>query len=535
MPILASILTALLLWLAFPRYSYDFFAWIALAPLLFVITSGISLRKAFLLGWLAGLIFTFLAESWIAHSMTHYGGFLTIVAYGVALLFAAILAIFPGLFAMLTAWFSTRFGLWTVALTPALWVATEWLRPMITGVTWNALGVSQYEHFSIARLSRFGGVYLISWQIVCASALCVLFAKVRVGGAARVIAAVVIMLVAPFLLPERDSEGVMPVMVAAVQPNISLASAVTPDYFERNLENVLTLSRRAIADAQDRKLDLIVWAESPLALPLESDAAVRGRVEAHARESGCYIIANTISHDGEKYFNSVNIIPPDYKLHRAVPLRRYDKIRLVPFGEYVPMRPLLGRFVPAIVGEFSAGRDAVVNTLRLESKREGIALGDVAEYQIQRETRFVRTGAFICYEAAYPNLVREFVRNGATLLINVSDDAWFGETSGPQQHLAHAVMRAVENDRDIVRATNTGITALVTSEGRVVEQLPGFVEGSKVWNAQTKNSKTYYTQYGDLFALACGLLSVIGIVVRYTSFAEWFQRYRLKAVQRTQR
>ncbi len=518
MPILASILTALLLWLSFPRYSYDFFAWIALAPLLLMISSGISLRKAFLLGWLTGLIFTFLAESWIAHSMTQYGGFLTIAAYGVALLFAAILAIFPGLFAMLTAWFSTRFGLWTLALTPALWVATEWLRPIITGVTWNALGVSQYEHLSIARLSRFGGVYLISWQIVCASALCVLFARVRVTGSARVIAAVAIMLFAPFLLPDGDSEGVMPVTVAAVQPNISIASAGARDQFERNLENVFSLSRRAVAESQDRKPDLIVWAESPLALSLESDAAVRGRVEALARESGSYIIANTISRDGDRYFNSVNIIPPDYQTHQAAALRRYDKIRLVPFGEYVPMRPILGRFVPAIVGEFSAGRDAVVNALRLESKREGIALGDVAEYQIQRETRFVRTGAFICYEAAYPNLVRQFVKNGATLLVNVSDDAWFGETSGPEQHLAHAVMRAIENDRDIVRATNTGITALVTSEGRVIDQLPRFVDGSKVWNAQTRNSKTYYTQYGDLFAMACALLSVIGIVVRLTSF-----------------
>ncbi len=518
MPILASVLTGLLLWLAFPRYSFDFFAWIALAPLLLVITSGISLRKAFFLGWLAGLIFTFLAESWIAHSMTQYGGFLTIVAYGVALLFAAILALFPGLFSMLTAWLSSRFGLWTLALTPALWVATEWLRPLVTGVTWNALGVSQYEHLSIARLSQFGGVYLISWQIVCVSALCVLFARIRVPGVARVIAALAIMLLAPLLLPRIDSEGSVPVNVAAVQPDISITSAGARDQFERNLDKVLALSRRAIAESKDRKPELIIWAESPLSLALENDPTVRSSVEALARESGCYVIANTISRDGERYFNSVNIIPPSYERHQTVPLRRYDKIRLVPFGEYVPMRPILGRFVPAIVGEFSPGRDAVVNALRLESKREGIALGDVAEYQIQRETRFVRTGAFICYEAAYPNLVRQFVRNGATLLVNVSDDAWFGDTSGPEQHLAHAVMRAIENDRDIVRATNTGITALVTSDGRVIDQLPRFVEGSKVWSAQTRNSKTFYTRHGDLFAIGCALLSGIGILVRCTAF-----------------
>jgi len=516
MHFVAAIVSGLLLWLAFPAFSFEFLAWIGLAPLIYAATTGISLRKAFLLGWITGIIFTFLAESWIAHSMTHFGGFLTIVAYAIALLFAAILALFPALFAMLLAFAWSRPGSWGLAAVPPLWVATEWLRPLVTGVTWNALGVSQYEHYSIARFSQFGGVYAISWQIACVSALAVLLTRIRSKGARSATAAVTIMLVAPFLFTHPAAENVAEVNVAVVQPNISIEGFGSPDRFRQNFEKVLDLTRSAIRNAPPNvRPELIVWAESPLSLPIDSDSGVRAAVEAIAKETRCHIIANTISRNGEQYFNSVDTIPPDAERYRNSPLRRYDKIRLVPFGEYVPFRAILGRFVPTIVGDFSSGRDAVVNPLRMEITREGIALGDVSEYQIQRETKYVRTGAFICYEAAYPNLVRQFVKNGATLLINVSDDAWFGNTSGPKQHLAHACMRAIENDRDIVRVTNSGISALVTSEGRILDPLPQFIEGSKVWSARTRNTRTFYSQHGDVFAIGCAVLAAAWIAAAF--------------------
>lgn len=514
MQFIAAIVSGLALWLAFPGFSVELLAWVALAPLIYALTSGIGLRKAFLLGWITGIVFTFLAESWIAHSMTHFGGFLTIVAYAIALLFAAILAIFPALFAVLLAFIYSRFGLWALAAAPAIWVATEWLRPIVTGVTWNALGVSQYEHYSIARLSQFGGAYIISWQIISLSALVVLLARVGSKSARSVVAALTIMLVAPFLFSQDRAENVAEVRVAVVQPNISIEGFGSPDRFRQNFDEVLELTRKAVREAPpNAKPELIVWAESPLSLPLDTDAGVREAVEALAKETGCHIIANTISRSGEEYFNSVNTIAPDPERYKTSPLRRYDKIRLVPFGEYVPFRAVLGRFVPTIVGDFSAGQEATVNSLRMESTREGVALGEVSEYQIQRETKYVRTGAFICYEAAYPNLVRQFVKNGATLLVNVSDDAWFGNTSGPKQHLAHACMRAIENDRDIVRVTNSGISAMVTSEGRILDPLPQFIEASKVWSARTRNTRTFYSRHGDVFAMVCAALAAISLGV----------------------
>jgi apolipoprotein N-acyltransferase len=191
---------------------------------------------------------------------------------------------------------------------------------------------------------------------------------------------------------------------------------------------------------------------------------------------------------------------------------------LVPFGEYVPWRPLLGRFVPVIVGDFTPGTEAVVNQLRMQTQRSAI-LSDSSPIEqnmpgaIERTTNYVRVGSFICYEAAYPDLVRRFVQNGATLLVNVSNDAWFGNTAGARQHLAHAQLRAIENDRDLVRVTNSGISALITSEGKIVDQLPSFAAGSHVWDAQSRRRMTFYTRYGEWFAVGCVIFCLIALAL----------------------
>ena len=192
-------------------------------------------------------------------------------------------------------------------------------------------------------------------------------------------------------------------------------------------------------------------------------------------------------------------------------LQRYDKMRLVPFGEYVPWRAGLGRFVPVITGDFTPGTQAVVNALRLSTQRAAITSSETGDATpaIERTTSYVRTGAFICYEAAYPDLVRRFVQNGATLLVNVSEDGWFGPTAGARQHLAHAQMRAIENDRDLVRVTNTGISALLTADGQVVDPLPQFAEGTQRWQTRARSGLTFYTRHGDWFAIGAALAALI--------------------------
>lgn len=523
---IVAVVSALLLILSFPPFEMSFLAWVALAPLLKVIAGGVTTRRALWLGWLVGFEFTFFAENWIAHSMTHFGQMFTVIAYVVTMLFAAILAIFPAIFAAAMAKLTRRFGWRAIALAPVVWVATEWLRPIVTGVTWNALGVSQAQHFRIASLSRLGGVYLVSAEIVAVSALLVLALKFRERPAAR--AAILLFLLAAifFMLPPQLRRPEQPdgatVTIVGVQPNLPPDSTVTA----RELDNVVRLTKEAISRAPDKRADIVIWAESPLALFYENDSAVREKMDALARETGSYLIVSTATVEGQgdfkRYFNSVHTISPHPDSQSGAepkPLRRYDKIRLVPFGEFVPWRPVLGRFVPAIVGDFTPGNEAVVNLLRLNAERAVILTGEGSSPSpaIERTTNYVRVGAFICYEAAYPNLVRRFAQNGATLLVNVSNDAWFGNTAGARQHLMHATMRAIENDRDLLRVTNSGISALVTADGREVDPLPMFTPGAQVWQARARTARTFYTRRGDYFAVVCAILTAAVLAASFTN------------------
>jgi apolipoprotein N-acyltransferase len=519
-----ALATALLLIFSFPNFGLAFLAWVSLAPLLLVIARGVTIRRALWLGWLTGIVFTFFAENWIAHSMVYFGDMLTVIAYAVALLFAAILAIFPAIFAGAMSILANRFGWWSMALAPIVWVATEWLRPAVTGVTWNALGVSQALHFPIAKLARFGGVYLISAEIVTVSALIVLMLKVKERNVARAAAVLLTVAALMFALPGTDAENrSMPgatVNVLGVQPNLRPNSSDTTEAFDSNLEASIKLTRAGLDRAPGKTAGIVVWAEAPLALFYENDPRLRNRLDNLARETGSYLILNTVAREGETYFNSVNIVSPESGTQNRIQsegLKRYDKIVLVPFGEYVPWRSVLGRFVPAIVGDFARGREAVVNTLKLQTTRRGLISDNGASPHeaIERTTNYVRVGAFICYEAAYPGIIRQFVRNGATLLVNVSNDAWFGNTAGARQHLWHAMMRAIETDRDLVRVTNTGISALIKSDGRIIDQMPMFSAGAQVWEAEARRGQTFYVRHGDRFAHGCVALGLLALALAF--------------------
>lgn len=526
-----ALLTALLLLLSFPNFELDFLAWVALAPLLSVLAQGISLRRAAWLGWLAGVVFTFFAENWIAHSMVYFGGMAIVIAYAVAFVFASVLALFPAAFAVTLSLLIKRFGRFgwaSLAFAPFVWVTTEWLRPIVTGVTWNALGISQVNHLFIARAARSGGVCLLSAEIVAVSTLIVLLLRFKESGVARTAALLTVLAAMVLILPtmnqQSEAQNFATVRVIGVQPNLPPDSDQSPDVFERDLQNNITLTKDAIARTPDKTADIVVWAESPLALFYENDSALRERLDALAADTGSYFILNTVTRDDWRYHNSVHVLKPDKAVASQSnpsainPMKRYDKIRLVPFGEYIPLKSVLGKAVEAFatsgVGGFTPGTEPVVNTLRLTTEREGVLTDrdSSAIGAIERTTTFARVGTFICYEAAYPNLVRGFVKNGATLLVNVSNDAWFGSTAGARQHLAHARMRAIENNRDLVRVTNSGISTLITADGKVIDPLPSFQTGTQHWRAQLRRSQTFYSIHGDWFAFGCVVVTILALV-----------------------
>ena len=521
----AAVISGGLLVLSFPKFDLNFLAWVALVPLLFVLTSeGQTLRKAFGLGWITGWVFFFFSCNWITHSMIQYGGMNVVLAYLCAALFTAITGFSPGLFALITTRLVKSLGITALGLAPFVWVATEWLRAITTGVTWNALGVSQVNYFVIAQLASSGGVASLSFIICAVSVVLILAREVKRPPVKWVVAAYLLPgLMAWLVMLSNDFKPGSTlnklVSIAVVQPNLPVDILTHSDELtqrnESGLETNLKLTREAISQA-NKKADIIVWTESPMVLNYEQDETTRNKINAIIKETNAYLIFSAIGREGEKVYNSVQTVTPDGKV-----LKRYDKMRLVPFGEYVPFRSVLGHFVPAMIGDFNIGNTAVVNSLKLSTQlaliqNEQETNGEVA---LERTTTFVKPGTFICYEAAYPNIVRQFVNNGASLLINVSDDAWFGNSAGAQQHLHHARMRAIENDRDIVRVTNSGISALITAQGKVVESLPTFVPASKVWAAESRKGLTMYTKYGDWFAYLSAIITAIAILFSFVYYS----------------
>ncbi len=519
-PWLAAIASGVLLVLSFPKFEWSWLAWVAFVPLLWTLTlPAQTLKKSLALGFVTGFVFFFFSCNWITHSMTNYGGVNVALAYLIAGIFSTLLALFPALFALGTMSLVRHFGLNAIGVAPFIWVATEWLRAVITGVTWNALGISQVNYFEVSKLSMTGGVYLVSFAVIASSTVIFLLSEFLSDAFSRKVIAVYLMLALvvywiglPQFSQNTGNRISGEIKIAGVQPNLPVdiltqADAITQRN-EGGLDINLKLSNEALKQS-NQKADLIVWAESPLVLNYEQDETARNKINAIAKDTNAHLVFSAIGREGGKIYNSVQTITPDGKV-----LKRYDKMRLIPFGEYVPFRAVLGAFVPAMVGDFNLGSTAVVNSLRLKAQlaviqNEQETNGEVA---LERTTNFVKQGTFICYEAAYPNIVRQFVNRGASILINVSDDAWFGNSAGAQQHLSHARMRAIENDRDIVRVTNTGVSALISAEGKIVEPLPSFVPASHVWTAEQRKWKTIYALYGDWFAYLSLLVSLAAII-----------------------
>ncbi len=525
----AAIISGVLLVLSFPRFEWSFLAWVALTPLLFVLTQNdLTLKKSFGFGFLMGWVFFFFSANWISHSMTRYGGMHVVLAYGAALLFTAVTAIFPGLFSLVLSRLIKIFGIKAVGFAPLVWAATEWLRGFTTDITWNALGISQVSLPAIVRYTQIGGTSLISAVVVAVSAFLILLVQLKSAGIKRVVVIYIFIALLAALMPflsEHPQYYFLPpitgisaeIKVAGIQPNLSVDILTHADQLtqrnESGLEINTKLTRDAINQTEPKKADVIVWAESPLVLNYEQDEAAKNRLNEIAKEHKAYLIFSAIGREGEAVFNSAQTITPDGRA-----LKRYDKIRLLPFGEYVPFRFVLGNFVPAMVGDFTPGTTAVVNTLKLAPQQSLIQneKETQGELALERTTNFAKVGTFICYEAAYPNLVRKFVNNGAGFLINISDDAWFGNSAGAAQHLNHARMRAIENDRDIVRVTNSGISALIKADGKIVDALPGFAAASKVWTVEENKSITVYTKYGDWFAYLSLVVTVLALAFGFT-------------------
>jgi apolipoprotein N-acyltransferase len=514
-------LSALLQILVFPLPDFYFLSWFAFAPLILALlrarpTGALEIDgstnlqaatpgQAFLLAYVCGILWYAGTCYWIYDTMRAYGGLTAPMALLALILFCLYLGLYHGFFGLLLGLAAGpgRDHRRALIAAPFLWVAVELARTRITGFPWDLLGTAQVDNISLSRIATWTGVYGLSFEIMLvnvavAAAFLVHRRKRNTLLLAALAAAVVLqagrLVDAPALAADR--------VALLVQQNIPVGENWTRETFERTLQELTALTVRAegvsvpSADLMSakNKPDLIVWPESPAPF-FTNDPLFRNPVSEMAHQTNRWVITGAIgngpgrSDSSTEVFNSAALVSPAGEW-----TGRYDKVHLVPFGEYLPF-PKLFAFAGGLtkeVGEFKAGES-----------RTPLHAGDES------------LGVFICYESVFPDEVRQFANNGAQVFVNISNDGWYGDSGAYAQHLNQTRMRAVENDRWLLSATDTGVTASIDPYGRIVARLPRKVRDTLAAPYALNSGTTFYTRHGDWFAYLCAIISAGALVTRF--------------------
>jgi len=516
---LLVLLSAVLQILIFPLPNLYMLSWVAITPLLISILrarppktlqlqAGIKLLpasplQAFFLAYTCGILWYAGTCYWIYSVMHQYGGVNTPAGIGILFLFCLYLAIYHGVFGLLVSLLagSSPFNLRALLLSPVLWVAVELARTRITGFPWGLLGTTQVDNIPLARIASITGVYGLSFEIMLvnaalAAAFLVQQEKAQPGKAqgekrkrlfvATVTAALILqagsLVPAPAIPTDRSA-----VLVQANVPILE-GSDWTKAYFNDTLRDLTDISLEANA----AHADLIVWPENPAPF-YTSDPLFRDAVSNVARQSNAWALAGSIGirnatatpDQATEIYNSAALVSPNGDW-----TSRYDKIHLVPFGEYVPFKTIFS-FAGGLtkeVGDFSRG-----------TSREPLDAGGT------------KLGVFICYESIFPDDIRQFANNGAQVLVNISNDGWYGDSGAYAQHLKQSRMRAVENNRWLLLDTNTGRTAAIDPNGRIMASAPRKTRTTLRAPYALTSPTTFYTRHGDWFAYLCAIISVVAL------------------------
>ena len=509
---LASVASGIGLFASLPSFDVSALAWIGLVPLLLAV-SGKRPWAAFLLFYLAGGIFFLGIFHWI----------LRIPGY--TLLHHALLAVYMGsffaIFGFLFAFLSRRMGFFVALLAaPFLWVSIEFARSNLSflALPWGLLAHSQYKHPVIIQIASIAGAYGLSFLIVLVnSSLAGIIVPwpedLRAVGAAPArltprkkkalmeglsVCLVGFAIVYGYVVTSRPIIGER-LQIAVVQGNIEQDKKWDPKHAAMIMKTYTDLTYKAA----ESKPTLIIWPESATPRSISTDANLQSQVRNLSRTTGAYLLLGSTQLEkfkvqnpkSARYLNSAFLISPE---PGEMKNQRYDKIRLFPFGEYLPYKdtiPWRQLQVPE-VGNYLAGK----------------------EYTVFK-TPFSRFGVTICWENIFPDLVREFVRHGAQFMVNVTNEAWFGPITAPHQFVAMSVFRAVENRVFVVRCGNTGISCCIDPYGRVTKRVTGagggdiFVQGFMNESIVPLESRTVYNQYGDWFAWLCVSVSMVFLVI----------------------
>jgi apolipoprotein N-acyltransferase len=495
--IIISSISGILLVLSFPKFGEGFIAWVALVPLLYALKDTRRLTEAFSLGLITGLLCHIGILYWITYVVVHYGKLPYYAGISAMLLLAVYLSIYIALFASGIVYFRNR-GIPVILAAPALWTALEYSKShLFTGFPWENLAYSQYKYLPLVQMADITGIYGITFIIVMVNVIVydvILITKLEEKRVLRevIIGCVIILIICVYGIlkiysVKNSLENADSVDVSIIQGNIDQDIKWNPQFQKEtiNIYKNLSLSKAVSGSG------LIIWPETATPFFFQDVDDMHRMVIDLPRDSGSWLLFGSPSYvknkEGLSFLNSAFLVSPDGNIRG-----QYDKMHLVPYGEYVPLRqlfPFISKLV-AGVGDFSSGK--------------GFYPLSVDHHKL---------GVLICYEGIFPETGRSYKNAGAQLLVNITNDAWFGRTSAPYQHLSMTTFRAVENRMYIARAANTGISAVIDPTGKIMSKTKLFEETSLRETVKYMNDKTFYMLYGDIFAYICILFICVCIFI----------------------
>ncbi len=473
-----SLLTAVLLIFTFPGFGVSWLAPVALTPLLLAAAREPAAGRRLLWGEAAGIVYWFGVCYWIQFVLAYHGAMGEAVGWGCFALFAlaksAHLAVFTWL-----AGYLMRLA-WAIPAVAALWVGIERTHGPL-GFAWMALGNAGIDMGIPMRLAPWVGVYGLSFVFAMLAAALTLALMGRPRGQLLWLAILPGILLLPPLPPSQEGSETLVVM----QPNIALDRSWTAASLRETVDRLaFQTMEQALAPGASRPT-LLVWPEVPAPFYYDRNPEFQAAANNLARLTATPFLFGTVAFTPEDApLNSAQLVDASGR-----PAARYDKMFLVPFGEFIP--PFFG-FVNRITqesGDFVAGKEVVLMPVNGRT-----------------------TGVFICYESVFPHLVRRFANSGGEVFLNLTNDGYFGRSAARRQHLLIARMRAAENRRWLIRATNDGITAAIDPAGRIRRELPPNTEIAARLNFGRETSPTFYARHGDWFAWLCLAVSLAAVI-----------------------
>jgi apolipoprotein N-acyltransferase len=495
-PLLLILSGALLIILSFPKFSWSYLAWVSFLPFYKLLENQRSGTR-FRLGYIFGVVYSLGVFYWVTHSMRYYGGLGPLTSFGILILMVFYLALYTGAFGWLWGIVPSQ-GLFSLFWAPSLWVSLEFLRAhLLTGFPWELLGYSQYNFLPVAQVAEWTGVYGLSFLIILVNQAfyqCFLIKRPGYSGKWKEMALTLILLAGALgfgyqSISQQEAKDLKApsLKIAVVQGNIDQSLKWNPAFQGKTIDIYKNFS-----DNPAETSDLIIWPETAVPFYFLSENRFTPELFRLAQDTGATLLfgspAYGIQNGQMNYYNRAYLLSPEGRLNY------YDKVHLVPFGEYVPLKrflPFVGKMVQAI-GDFSPGPGPM-----------GLALPKA------------KLGVLICFETIFPELSRAYKQEGCHFLVNITNDAWFGKTSAPYQHLSMLTFRAIENRVWVARAANTGFSAFIDSTGRVTQSLPLFQSGRIYAKIPLREDKTFYARHGDLLVVFCGLIIALGLVLRF--------------------